>query len=66
MANLENDIEINCPYCSAAFSVRIDMTAGNYQAFIIDCENCCRPMEVEADVEPDGFVNIVVKREGEG
>ena len=66
MSNLESDIEIHCPYCSVAMTVRVDHTAGSRQTFIIDCENCCRPMEIEADTEPDGYVNLIVKREGEG
>ncbi len=47
-------------------SVRVDVTGGRRQAFTIDCENCCRPIEIEAIVESDGTVSIVAKREGEG
>ena len=63
---LENDQEINCPYCMAGFSVRVDVTGGRRQAFVVDCENCCRPIEIEADVDADGEVNLIAKREGEG
>ena len=66
MAHLEDDYEIGCPYCGTAFSVRIDNTAGSHQSFIIDCENCCRPIEVEAVTESDGYISLVAKREGEG
>ena len=66
MARPEDDHEINCPYCGVNFSVRIDNTAGSRQIFVIDCENCCRPMEVEVSHEDDGYVNVIVKREGEG
>ena len=63
---LEEDHDIHCPYCGAAFSVRIDNTAGSRQEFILDCENCCRPIEVEADIDPDGFTSLIVKHQGEG
>ena len=66
MARLEDDHEINCPYCGTGFSVRIDNTAGSQQSFVIDCENCCRPMEVEASMDDEGYANVIVKREGEG
>ena len=46
--------------------MRIDNTAGSRQAFVVDCENCCRPIEIEMSVESDGYVNLVAKREGEG
>ena len=49
-----------------AQSVRIDHTAGSRQSFVTDCENCCRPIEIEIDVESDGYVNLTAKREGEG
>ncbi len=66
MAKLEDDYDYNCPYCAAAQSLRIDYTAGIRQAFVTDCENCCRPIEIEIDVDPDGYVNLTAKREGEG
>ena len=66
MSHLEDDHAINCPYCGTSFSVRVDNTAGPRQAFILDCENCCRPIEIEATTEDDGYVNLIVKRQGEG
>jgi transcription elongation factor Elf1 len=66
MPHPEEDCEINCPYCGAGFTVRVDNTAGKRQNFVIDCENCCRPIEVEVDVDADGMANITAKREGEG
>jgi hypothetical protein len=66
MSQLEDDYEYSCPYCGTALSLRVDHTAGSRQQFVIDCENCCRPIEVELDVESDGYVNLIAKREGEG
>ena len=63
---LESDQEINCPYCGEAFSIRVDQTGGRRQFFVTDCEVCCKPIEIEADIEADGYVNLVAKREGEG
>ena len=66
MRNLEDDHETNCPYCGTAFSIRVDNTGGDRQSFIVDCENCCRPIEVEVTVEGDGYVSLITKRGGEG
>ena len=63
---LESDHELNCPYCAAAISIRIDETAGARQFFVTDCEVCCRPIEIELDIDPDGTIHFVAKRGGEG
>lgn len=62
----EEDLDYSCPYCSQAQSLRIDRTGGSRQRFITDCENCCRPIEIEVEIEADGYVNFYAKREGEG
>ena len=64
--NPETDQEINCPYCSQAITVRVDQTGGRRQYFVIDCEVCCRPIQIELDIDTDGYVNLIAKREGEG
>jgi len=64
--SLESDEEFNCPYCGAVVSIRIDETAGQRQNFVTDCEVCCRPMELEVDIDSEGFINLIAKRQGEG
>ena len=64
--DLESDQAFNCPYCAAGISIRIDQTGGDRQFFVTDCEVCCRPIEIELDIDSDGAVNIIAKREGEG
>ena len=64
--SLENDQEFNCPYCGEVITLRVDETGGSRQFFVTDCEVCCRPMEIEIDIESDGYVNLVAKRAGEG
>ena len=64
--NPESDELFNCPYCGASSSTRVDQTAGRRQHFVTDCEVCCRPIEVEVDIDADGYVNFIAKREGEG
>ena len=47
-------------------TLRIDETAGARQSFVTDCEVCCQPIAVEVDIDPDGYINFIAKREGEG
>lgn len=64
--SLESDQLFNCPYCGAENSARVDATGGRRQSFVIDCEVCCRPMAIEVEIEDDGYVFFIAKREGEG
>jgi hypothetical protein len=63
---LESDQELNCPYCGEVISLRVDQTGGKRQFFVTDCEVCCRPIDIEIEVEPDGYVQLTAKRSGEG
>ena len=63
---LESDQEFNCPYCATVNEVRVDTTGGNSQFFVTDCETCCRPIAIEVQIESDGYINFIAKREGEG
>ncbi len=66
MPDVYEDCEFNCPYCMSVNSVRVDKTGGSRQFFVTDCEVCCRPIEIEAEVDEEGYVNFTAKREGEG
>ena len=66
MSLAENDQDYNCPYCGELNSFRIDMTGGARQYLVTDCEVCCQPISVEIDIDSDGYINFVAKREGEG
>ncbi len=63
---LESDQELNCPYCGEVISLRVDPTGGRRQFFVTDCEVCCRPIDVEIEVESDGYIQLTAKRSGEG
>jgi len=50
---------IQCPFCGQSFEAIVDTSAG-CQRFTIDCEVCCRPMEVVADCEPGEILSLDV------
>lgn len=64
--NLESDQEFGCPYCGELITIRVDETGGRKQYFVTDCEVCCRPIGIEVDIDTDGYINLIAKREGEG
>jgi len=53
-AELCTDVEIDCPWCHAPHLLRIDLTAGRAQAYVEDCQVCCRPIAVQLAVDDAG------------
>jgi transcription elongation factor Elf1 len=51
---------IQCPFCGQEFEVLID-TSQPSQRFTIDCEICCRPMEVFVESEPGEILSLDVR-----
>ena len=61
MDDLEEELNIACPYCGAENAVLVDKTAARHQSDIIDCETCCRPMSIYVSINADGDVDISAK-----
>lgn len=55
---------IDCPYCGEAISVLIDCSVAE-QAYIEDCQVCCRPITFEVYVEAGGQLSVNVFNEDE-
>lgn len=39
------EARIHCPFCGEALTIVIDTSAGD-QAYVEDCQVCCRPMRI--------------------
>ena len=63
MQNLEEDYFINCPYCMERISIRIDLTGGQNQFLIYDCEICCQPISIRIGVDVSGVINVTTEKE---
>ena len=61
--SLEEDYYINCPYCMESISIRIDLTGGQNQFFIYDCEVCCQPISIHSDIDVNGVANLTIEKE---
>ena len=51
----EEDYEYSCPYCGETLSLRVDLSGGKRQSFVLDCEVCCKPIQIRLMIE-DGEV----------
>ncbi len=51
---------IRCPFCGQAFETTVD-TSLTFQRFTIDCEVCCRPMEINVECAPGEVLSLEVR-----
>lgn len=62
---MDEELEFSCPYCGESNSIEIYSSDGSKQNFIVDCEVCCRPIQIKATFDSDGKVSIDVKNDEE-
>ena len=55
-------VDVYCPACGEPLQLAIDMSAGA-QAYVEDCQVCCRPMLVRVAVDEVGL-QVEVEAEG--
>ena len=52
-------ITATCPYCGEPVELAVDESAGSAR-YIEDCQVCCRPMQVDVEVD-GGQVSVRVR-----
>ena len=62
---LESDKKFECPYCGEANTLKLDLSAGKRQVLVTDCEVCCKPIKVTAEIDIAGGVLIDARQEDE-
>lgn len=60
---LQQTIEIECPYCGETISVVVDCSI-EFQDYIEDCSVCCRPVSLAVSVDGEQ-VDVVPRHENE-
>ena len=55
---------VQCPYCGEVLELLIDDSIEE-QAYIEDCQVCCRPISVFVNFEAGGEPQVEVKQEDE-
>ena len=58
---IENEYEFSCPYCGEKLLIGIDVTGGERQSFIYDCEVCCRPIQIHFELKEDEVSNFTAE-----
>lgn len=56
---------VQCPCCGEWIELLLDASAGD-QAYVEDCTVCCRPINVQVEVDADGEPRARVAGESEG
>ena len=62
--NMLPSVDIQCPYCGEQISLLID-GSDDTQQYIEDCQVCCRPIRVFAELDEDGALSVRVTAENE-
>ena len=55
---------ISCPYCGESIQVLIDPEEAG-QAYIEDCQVCCRPITIKVVIDAGGYLSILAQDENE-
>ena len=55
---------IQCPYCGEMIHILIDCSVSQ-QSYIEDCQVCCRPINLDVTMDPDGDPVLLVSDENE-
>ena len=62
--NLQEEVEIECPYCGERITLLVDGSAGS-QEYIEDCQVCCRPISLCVTVNEGGPPQVEARRDDE-
>lgn len=52
------EVEFLCPYCAQPNLLVVDASGGRSQTFTVDCEVCCRPIRIAAQLDDEGEAMI--------
>jgi hypothetical protein len=54
----DDSAQVSCPYCGAVVEVILDPGGGPVQAYVEDCEVCCRPWQLTVRWGAGGEVRV--------
>ena len=62
--NVVTEQTVQCPYCGENIDLLVDQSVPQ-QTYIEDCQVCCRPINFDVAVDPDGSIEIKLTNENE-
>ncbi len=60
-SSLTQEQYVQCPYCGEMISFVVDLSVGD-QAYVEDCEVCCRPIEVSYATDGNDLLGFDARR----
>ncbi len=63
MTDFEEELSFGCPFCGEVNTLRVDLTGGNKQKFVMDCETCCHPILIKFERDEDGLADFSAEKE---
>ena len=55
---MDTEADVSCPHCGESVTIGLDPGGGDSQAYVEDCEVCCRPWEVRVRYDPEGRAEV--------
>ena len=55
---------LGCPYCGESITILVDGSIAE-QAYVEDCEVCCRPIALQVRIGEDGFAEVDARTDNE-
>ena len=62
--NSIDTVRISCPYCGEKVELVIDCSVTS-QVYIEDCEVCCKPINISANIDEYGIISVIPRHENE-
>lgn len=62
--SLQEEVEIECPYCGEQIVLLVDGSAGP-QEYIEDCQVCCRPIVFRVAADDGNVTQVETRRDDE-
>jgi hypothetical protein len=57
----DTEAEVSCPWCGELVTIGLDPGSGAVQAYIEDCQICCRPWRVSVVYDDGGLAEVEVE-----
>ncbi len=58
------EVPVLCPYCWQDITLLIDASVES-QAYVEDCEVCCRPIDFDIEVDDEGQARVQARSQQE-
>ena len=54
----DDSTTFSCGWCGELNEIDVDLSAGNRQVYVEDCQVCCRPNVLRVSFDADGLATI--------